>query len=111
LIGIEQSLTRDSLAMRSEAGKQLAIARSSITEIERWNPGRTHRATGALVGSIIGAVTAGVIGYQSNCGHCDGDWRPYGAIAGGIVGGGIGLATGFLIGARHHGFWETVTPQ
>ena len=108
-IGIEHSLSADSLVIQAQPDKaQFAIGRSSITQIERWNRGRTHIAAGALIGSLAGAATGGLIGYQSGCGHCDGDWRPLGAISGIIVGGGVGLLTGILIGARQHGFWETV---
>jgi hypothetical protein len=110
-IGIERSLDSDSLIMQSEVSTQrFALPRSSITQIERWNPGRRHRLAGALLGLVAGAASLSVIGYQSNCGHCDGDWRPFGAIAGAIVGGGIGALTGMLIGTYRHGSWQTI-PQ
>lgn len=109
-IGIEYSLDSDSLVIQPEVGTQLfALSRSSITHIERWNRGRTHLQTGALVGLLAGAATGGMIGYQSGCGHCDGDWRPLGGIAGALVGGGVGLLTGVIIGSRRHSFWETIS--
>ena len=108
-IGIEYALDRDSLVIQPEVGAQrFALPRSSITRIERWNRGRTHRQTGALVGLLAGATAGGLIGYQSACGHCDGDWRPLGAISGGIAGGGVGLLAGIIVGARRHSFWETI---
>jgi hypothetical protein len=108
-VALEQSLTRDSLVLQSGGGApRLAIARSNITRIERWNQGKRHKAIGGVVGFFTGAVLGGEIGYQGACGHCDGDWRPFGAIAGAIVGGGAGLVTGVLLGMRRHGFWETV---
>lgn len=108
-IGLEQSLSRDSLVLQPGVGApRFAIARSNITQIERWNQGRRHKAVGAALGFVTGAALAGVIGYQSQCRNCDGDWRPFGAIAGVIVGGGAGLVTGVLLGMRRHGFWETV---
>jgi hypothetical protein len=108
-IGVEYSLDSDSLVIQQRMGAQrLALSRSSITEIERWNPGRRHLLAGALLGLVAGAVSAAVIGYQSNCGHCDGDWRPFGAIAGAIVGGGVGVLAGMAVGAHRRGFWERV---
>ena len=108
-IGLEQSLTRDSLVLQSAGGMgRLAIARSNITQIERWNEGTRHKAVGGLVGFLSGAVLGGVIGYQSACGHCDGDWRPYGAVLGVIVAGGAGLISGVLVGLHRRGLWETV---
>jgi len=108
-IGLEQSLTGDSLVLQPGAGTpRLAIARSSITQIERWNQGRRHMAAGGVLGLFAGAASGGLIGYQSGCGHCDGDWRPLGAFIGVILGGGTGLIAGVLVGARRHGFWETV---
>ena len=64
--------------------------------------------TGAVLGFLAGAALGGEIGYQSGCGHCDGDWRPLGGIAGGIIGGGTGLIVGMLVGRQRHGFWETI---
>ena len=111
-IGIEQSLSADSLVIQSQPGRaQFAISRSNITQIERWNRGSRHLAGGAVLGLFGGAVAGGFIGYQSTCGHCDGDMRPLGALEGVILGGGAGLVTGILLGARHHGFWETVLPK
>jgi hypothetical protein len=109
-IGLEQSLSRDSLVLQPERGApRIAIARSNITQIERWKEGRTHRARDALLGFLAGAAAGGLSGYQSACGHCDGDWRPFGAILGVIGGGSVGLLAGFVVGLRH-GFWEIV-PQ
>lgn len=108
-IGLEQSLSRDSLVLQAGEGTpRLAIARSNITRIERWNEGRTHKAVGALLGFLGGAAAGGLIGFQSGCGHCDGDWRPLNAFLGVVVGGTTGLAVGWLVGANRRGFWETV---
>lgn len=108
-IGLEESFSADSLVLRAGTGTpRLAIARSNITQIERWNPGRTRMATGALLGFLAGAALGGEIGYQSGCGHCDGDWRPLGGIAGGIIGGGAGLIVGIIVGRQRHGFWRTI---
>jgi hypothetical protein len=110
-IGIEQSLSGDSLVLQSAAGMaRFAIARSNITQIERWNQGQRHMASGAVLGILAGAAIGGFTGYQSGCGHCDGDWRPLGALLGVIVGGGSGLVAGTLIGAHRRGFWEPVSP-
>src|SRR5689334_2784977 len=50
-IGLEESMSRDSIVLRAEAGTaRLAIARSNISRIERWNRGRTHKSTGAILG-------------------------------------------------------------
>jgi hypothetical protein len=110
-IGLEQSLSRDSLVLQSGAGTpRLAIARSNIIQIQRWNQGRRRMGSAGLLGFFTGAALGGLIGYQSGCGHCDGDWRPLGALGGVISGGGTGLLAGMLVGAHRHGFWETV-PQ
>jgi hypothetical protein len=61
-------------------------------------------------GLLGGATAGGLIGYQSACGHCDGDWRPLGGIAGAILGGGVGLLAGGIVGMQRHSFWETI-PQ
>lgn len=55
-----------------------------------------------------GLPTGAVIGYSSACARCDGDWRPLGAIGGGVLGGLTGLLAGILVGAPHHGFWQAV---
>jgi len=111
-IGIEQSLSADSLVIKPQPGTaQLAIARSNITQIERWNRGSRHLAGGAVLGTFTGALAGGFIGYQSTCGHCDGDMRPLGALEGVVLGGAAGLVTGIVVGAHHHGFWETVHPK
>ena len=107
-IGIAQSLSRDSLVLQGEGTPRLVIARSNITRIERWNVGRTHVAAGGLLGFLAGATTGGLIGFQSGCGHCDGDWRPLGAFYGVVIGGSTGLLAGVLFGAKRRGFWETV---
>jgi hypothetical protein len=108
-IGLEQSLSRDTLVLQPAVGTpRVAIARSNITQIERWNQGRRHMAAGGALGLFAGAASGGLIGYQSACAHCDGDWRPLGALLGVIVGGGTGLIAGALVGAHRHGFWETV---
>jgi hypothetical protein len=110
-IGIEYSLDRDSLVIQPEVGTQrFALPRSTITHIERWNAGQRHLASGSLWGALAGAAVGGLIGYQSGCGHCDGDMRPLGAISGAIVGGAVGLLAGLIVGAQQHSFWETV-PQ
>lgn len=108
-IGFEQSLSADSLVLQAGEGTpRLAIARSNITRIERWNVGRTHMAVGGLLGFLGGAAAGGLIGFQSTCGHCDGDWRGLGAFFGVVIGGITGGAVGLRVGAIRHGFWETV---
>ena len=108
-IGIEYSLDSDTLVLQPEVGVQrFALARSSISGIERWHPGRRHLLAGALIGFVVVAVPASVISYQTNCGHCDGDWRPFGAVAGAILGGGAGLLAGMIVGSRRHSYWETI---
>jgi hypothetical protein len=109
-IGIEQSQSGDSLVLQQRVAgmPRLAIARSNITRIERWNRGQTNMFNDAMLGMLAGAATGALIGYQSACGHCDGDWRPLGAMLGVIVGGGTGLVAGTLVGANRHGFWESV---
>jgi hypothetical protein len=108
-IGTATSMSPDSLVLQSSQGMRLSLGRSSITRIERWNArGRTHKAAGAALGLLGGAAIVGFIGYQSGCAHCDGDWRPLGALLGVIVGGGTGLLAGIVVGAQHRGFWETL---
>lgn len=108
-IGFEQSLSRDTLVMQRVAGSPpFAIPRSSIIRIERWNRGQRHLAAGAVLGFLAGALSGALIGFSTSCSHCDGDWRPLGAIAGVILGGPSGLAVGMLFGAQRHGFWEPV---
>lgn len=108
-IGIEESLSRDTLVLQSEPEvHRFAIARSNITQIERWNLGKTHVLAGTTLGFLAGAVVGGLIGYESVCSHCDGDWRPLGAFQGVMIGGVTGLVTGLLFGAQPRGFWETV---
>lgn len=108
-IGLAESLSGDSLVLQSGPGTpRLAIARSGITQIERWNQGRTHMAAGGVLGLFAGAAAGGLIGYQGGCGHCDGDWRPLGAFFGALLGGGTGLIVGVLAGANRRGFWETI---
>ena len=110
-IGIAASLSRDSLVLQPGEGvPRFAIARSDITRIERWNAGRTHKAADAALGALAGAATGALIGYQSSCAHCDGDWRPYGAFVGAIGGGVIGMLAGVIVGSYRHAFWETI-PQ
>ncbi|MFL5504820.1 MAG: hypothetical protein ACJ799_12505, partial [Gemmatimonadaceae bacterium] len=49
LIGVAQSLNGDTLVLQAYAGSErFAIPRSSITGIERWNRGRTHKLDGAI---------------------------------------------------------------
>jgi hypothetical protein len=108
-IGTEQSMSSDSLILQSPDGMRFAIGRSSITRIERWNArGRTHMGAGAMLGLLGGALAGGIIGYESQCSHCDGDWRPLGALLGVMEGGGTGLLVGLIVGASPRGFWETV---
>ncbi len=108
-IGFEQSITLDTLVMQRVAGSQpFAIPRSSIIRIERWNRGQRHLAAGAGLGFVAGALSGALIGYSTACAHCDGDWRPLGAIAGVILGGTTGSLAGMLFGAPRHGFWEPV---
>ncbi|MFL5602356.1 MAG: hypothetical protein ACJ77R_02945 [Gemmatimonadaceae bacterium] len=108
-IGVGQSLKGDTLVLQAYAGSErFAIPRSSITEIERWNRGRTHKVDGAIWGVLIGSASGGVMGYASGCSHCDGDMRPLTAMVGILFGGGLGLATGVIMGSFHHGFWEVV---
>jgi hypothetical protein len=107
-IGVVQSLPADSLVLQSREGKtRIAIALSRIYRIERWNNHETRMARGALVGFLAGAAAGGLIGFQSACGHCDGDWRGLGASFGVLVGGLAGLLGGLFVGS-HYGFWETV---
>src|SRR5438105_11034628 len=64
-IGLEQSLSRDTLVLQSGVGApRLSIARSNITQIERWNHGRSHKAVGSGLGFLAGAIAGGVIGFQ-----------------------------------------------
>ena len=108
-IGVAESLTRDSLVLQPEMGHQrFAIPRSSITQIERWNPGQTHKLAGMGFGFLIGAATGALIGYSAGCSHCDGDMRPLDAAAGFILGGGGGALAGIVFGAGRRGYWETV---
>ena len=108
-IGFEQSLNRDTLVMQRVAGSPpFAIPRSSIIRIERWNRGQRHLAAGAVLGFVAGALSGALIGFSTSCSHCDGDWRPLGAIVGVILGGPTGLLAGMLFGAQRHGFWEPV---
>jgi hypothetical protein len=109
LIGIQKFLTRDTLTLWLQRGTQSdAIPRENITEIARWNAGRTHKAAGVGYGFLIGAFAGGALGYSTACAHCDGDWRPLGAIAGSIVGGGAGSLVGLVVGTARRGFWEVV---
>jgi hypothetical protein len=107
-IGLEQSLSADTLVLQAEGTPRLAIARSNITTLERWNEGQPHMLAGGLLGALGGAVVGGLIGYQSGCGHCDGDWRPLGAIGGVLVGGVVGALAGVVVGSYRRGFWETI---
>lgn len=108
-IGVAASLSRDSLILQpGEKSPRLAFARSDITRVERWNAGRAHKAAGGGLGLLAGAATGAFIGYQTNCAHCDGDWRPYGAFMGAIGGGALGMLAGVVVGSHRHGFWETV---
>ena len=105
-IGIEQSLDRDSLVMRPESGNgQVAIARSSITQIERWNPGPRHVGAGAVIGLFVGTAAGALIAYGG--GHSY-EEKQLQALGGAVLGAGLGVAAGIFIGARHHGFWEAV---
>jgi hypothetical protein len=106
-IGILTSSTRDTLQLQSGTQSH-AIPRESITEIARWNVGRTHKGAGAGFGFLIGVLAGGAIGYSTACANCDGDWRPLGATAGGVLGGGAGTLAGLLFGAPRRGFWEVV---
>jgi hypothetical protein len=108
-IGLEESFSADSLVLRAGTGTpRLAIARSNITHIERWNSGQTHMASRALLGFLAGAALGGEIGYQSGCGHCDGDWRVLSGIGGAMIGGGAGLIVGIIVGHHRQGFWSTI---
>ena len=108
-IGLTQSLTADSLVLQAgERTPRLAIARSNITRLERWNESQPHMLAGGLLGALGGAVVGGLIGYQSGCGHCDGDWRPLSGISGALAGGVVGALAGVVIGSNRHGFWATI---
>jgi hypothetical protein len=110
VIGTEQSMSADSLVLKSADGMRFAIARSNITGIERWNTrGRTHMGVDAMLGFLAGALAGGLIGYESGCRHCDGDWRPLTAYLGAVYGGVAGLIVGLVVGANPRGFWETVS--
>lgn len=106
-IGILTSSTRDTLQLQSGTQSH-AIPRENITEVARWNAGRTHKGSGAGVGLLIGLLAGGALGYSSACANCDGDWRPLGVIMGGVLGGGAGALGGLLFGAQRRGFWEVV---
>jgi len=107
-IGIGRSVGNDTLVMQPQTGQPFAIPRSSITRIDRWNRGQTHKAADAGLGLLIGAVSGGFAGYSSGCDHCDGDMRPLSAMVGVIFGGTGGLLAGLLVGAYRLGFWEAV---
>jgi hypothetical protein len=110
LTGTLVSVDTDSLRIwpgRPGSAKTVAIVpRTAITSIEIGQHVGEHKAVGALDGSVIGALTGGLIGYATACAHCDGDWRPFGAL---VVGGGgaiVGLFVGTAIGAtRPHYEW------
>lgn len=108
-IGVVQSISRDSIVLQSAEGNaRLTIARSNIFQIQRWNHHETRMVRGSLLGLLAGAAVGGIVGYESGCAHCDGDWRPLGAYMGVLVGGLAGLLAGLFAGS-HYGFWETIS--
>ena len=62
---------------------------------------------GAALGFLAGVGLGALLGYESACSRCDGDWRPLGAIYGGFWGGLGGALLGLAFGSRV-GTWETV---
>jgi hypothetical protein len=107
-LGFEKSLDRDSLVVQPESGNgQFAIARSSITQIERWNGGHRHVAAGAFIGLFVGTASGALIAYGTTEGQANED-RQLAALGGAILGAGVGVVGGALVGLYHHGFWETI---
>ena len=64
-------------------------------------------ARGAGLGFLTGVALGALIGYESGCSRCDGDWRPLYAIYGGFFGGLGGALVGLAFGSRY-GTWETI---
>ena len=103
-IGIVQSLSRDSVVLQSAEGRaRLAIARSNIFKIQRWNARDTHMLRGAGIGLLVGAAVGALIGSMSS----DTDWRPVYEAVNSEIGGLIGLLLGVAVGSRIGG-WETI---
>ena len=111
VVGTLVSIEPDSLRLvdpfRLQASKPRAVLpRSSVVSIDIGRRLGAQKGEGATVGLLVGALAGGAIGFATACAHCDGDWRPLGALVGGVGGGLLGLIVGTAVGAsRPHYEW------
>jgi len=104
VIGTLVSLGPDSLRIvdpfRLQASKPRAVLpRNAVVSIDVGRRLGAHKANGAALGLIAGVLAGATIGYVTACSHCDGDWRPLGAVIGGTGGGLLGAIFGTAIGS------------
>jgi hypothetical protein len=110
LTGTLVAASADSLWIRPEGARSaaapVAIARTSVRELERGDLLGAHRLLGAGLGLVSGTLVGTTIGARSGCNHCDGANAV--VVIGGAVGGGlIGILTGAVIGSQiPHYKWE-----
>jgi hypothetical protein len=94
-----------------EQGREVTI---SIDDV-RWVEGRDSVKNGFLIGAVPGAVAGGLSAYSvasGICGSCDingSAWILPGAVAGGIVGGLLGMIVDALNPGRQTLFWGNTT--
>lgn len=117
-VGTVVSLTADTLVLRQGANTaNRSLATSDITSLEISRGTQTHKAKGALWGTLIGAGSGAVLGYalykepkcNSQGGGCfiiigpdsKGSNAAFSAVAGGI----LGALVGTLFGARATDTW------
>lgn len=110
VIGTLVNYDADSLRLRVSTQPQpLALSRVSIDRIESERQAG-HAGSGALIGLAVGTVTGAIIGYSTACSHCDGDWRPLGALFGGAVGAVAGTLAGIIVGVGiRRDIWDPVS--
>jgi hypothetical protein len=102
LIGDLVSVDVDSLTiapkMRSVSTASATLAKTSIVSLDVRRRVGSHKGVGALVGLLVGTVGGAVAGYSTACSHCDGDYRPVGALFGGVGGLFLGMIAGAIVG-------------
>lgn len=95
------ALTPESLSVNANGGVMISVPRDSVRSVERSTPGEGHAREGAVVGGVVGAIGAWLIGTAAE--RCEATQFCLKGIAVGVdtaVGGLAGLIVGGIIGSE-----------